>query len=100
MDDSNCACLKKRAIARSAILIVLVCLLAAVSVAFPTPHHTWYVSATASSGGDGSAGAPFNSLALVQAASKPGDTIVVVPSPVSVPPPLTGALSCNPDNIS
>jgi hypothetical protein len=44
------------------------------------------VSATAAAGGDGSANAPFNSLALVQVASGPGDTIIIEPSPLSVPP--------------
>lgn len=86
MNDSDSVRFKKRSIARPAILIALVCLLGVPALTFPGPPHTWYVSATASSGGDGSAGAPFNSLALVQAASKPGDTIVVEPSPVSVPP--------------
>lgn len=46
----------------------------------------WYVSATATAGGDGSKKAPFSSLALVQQASGPGDTIVVLASPVSVAP--------------
>lgn len=49
-------------------------------------HRRWYVSATAAAGGDGSATAPFSSLALVQQASGPGDTIIIEPSPVSVPP--------------
>jgi len=49
-------------------------------------HHRWYVSATARAGGDGSVAAPFNTLAQVQQASGPGDTIIVVPSPISVPP--------------
>jgi hypothetical protein len=49
-------------------------------------HHRWYVSATAAAGGEGSVTAPFNTLSQVQQASGPGDTIIVVPSPVSVPP--------------
>jgi hypothetical protein len=49
-------------------------------------HHRWYVSATAAAGGDGSATAPFNTLAQVQQASGTGDTIIIVPSPISVPP--------------
>jgi hypothetical protein len=49
-------------------------------------HNKWYVSATAAAGGNGSASAPFNTLAQVQQASGPGDTIIVVPSPTSVPP--------------
>jgi hypothetical protein len=55
-------------------------------------HHTWYVSAVAPSGGKGSAQSPFNSLATVQAASGPGDTIVIVPSPVSSAP-LDGGIT-------
>jgi hypothetical protein len=58
-------------------------------------HHRWYVGASAAAGGDGSANAPFNSLALVQAASGPGDTIVVLPSPLSVPP-LDGGIALKP----
>jgi len=49
-------------------------------------HTKWYVNATAAAGGNGSATAPFNTLAQVQEASGPGDTIIVVPSPLSVPP--------------
>src|SRR6202022_4031005 len=58
-------------------------------------HHRWFVSATAPAGGDGSADHPFNSLAGVQAASGAGDIIVVVPSPVSVPP-LDGGIALKP----
>src|SRR6516164_6947370 len=49
-------------------------------------HSKWYVSVTAAAGGNGSASAPFNTLVQVQQASGPGDTIIVVPSPLSVPP--------------
>ncbi len=55
-------------------------------------HHRWFVSAAAPSGGNGSANAPFNSLALVEQASGPGDTIVVEPSPASTPP-LDGGIA-------
>ena len=55
-------------------------------------HHRWYVSATLGAGGDGSAATPFNTLAQVQQASGPGDIIIVVPSPVSVPP-LDGGIA-------
>lgn len=41
-------------------------------------HHTWYVQAAAPAGGNGSVGHPFDSLAGVQQASAPGDTIVVL----------------------
>jgi hypothetical protein len=74
----------------------------AVTVAVMSPgnssnytHHRWYVSAAAAAGGDGSAVAPFNSLALVQGASGPGDTILIEPSPVSTPP-LDGGIALQP----
>ena len=54
-----------------------------------------YVSATAASGGNGSARAPFNSLAAVEAASNAGDTIVVLPAPLTVPP-LDGGIALKP----
>lgn len=55
-------------------------------------HNKWYVSATAAVGGNGSASAPFNTLAQVQQASGPGDTIILVPSPINVPP-LDGGIA-------
>ena len=58
-------------------------------------HHRWFVSATAPDGGTGSANAPFNSLAAVQQASGPGDTIVVEPAPASTPP-LDGGIALQP----
>lgn len=54
-----------------------------------------YVSATATPGGNGSARAPFNSLAAVEAASNAGDTIVVLPAPLTVPP-LDGGIALKP----
>jgi hypothetical protein len=54
-----------------------------------------FVSASAASGGNGSRHAPFNSLAAVQAASGTGDKIVVLASPVSVPP-LDGGIALKP----
>src|SRR2546430_15671822 len=41
---------------------------------------TWYVKADAAAGGDGSRSRPFATLAQVEAASRPGDTIRVLPS--------------------
>jgi hypothetical protein len=55
-------------------------------------QNKWYVSATAGVGGNGSAAAPFNTLAQVQQASGPGDTIIVLPSPLSTPP-LDGGIA-------
>ncbi|MEA2496797.1 MAG: hypothetical protein QOJ29_4708 [Thermoleophilaceae bacterium] len=42
---------------------------------------TWHVRSGAPAGGDGSAGKPFDSLAALEAASGPGDSIVVDPAP-------------------
>jgi len=58
-------------------------------------HRTWFVSATAPSGGDGSADAPFNTLAAVQQASQPGDTIIIEPAPLDIPP-LDGGIALKP----
>ena len=57
--------------------------------------HRWYVSATASPGGDGRIHSPFNSLAAVEQASSPGDTIVIQASPLNVPP-LEGGIALKP----
>ena len=76
---------------------IIVSMTAAVSVASATPVKagTWYVSATALASGRGSASSPFNTLAQVQNISRPGDTIVVVPSPVDAPP-LDGGIILKP----
>lgn len=55
-------------------------------------NHHWYVNASASPGGDGSIQSPFNSLAAVEQASSPGDTIVIQASPMNVPP-LDGGIA-------
>ncbi|MDX1498176.1 MAG: hypothetical protein R3352_11515, partial [Salinisphaeraceae bacterium] len=44
-----------------------------------------YASATAAPEGDGSRTAPFDSLQALEAASAPGDTLIILPSPVEVP---------------
>jgi hypothetical protein len=54
-----------------------------------------FVSATAAPGGNGSQQAPFNSLAAVEQASAPGDEIVVLASPMNVPP-LNGGIALKP----
>jgi hypothetical protein len=41
---------------------------------------TWYVKGDAAAGGDGSRSRPFTTLEQVEAASRPGDTIRVLPS--------------------
>jgi hypothetical protein len=47
---------------------------------------TWYVRSGARPPGNGGARSPFPTLRAVEAAAAPGDTIVVEPAPVSVPP--------------
>ena len=65
------------------------------AVAAPRHTQTWYVSAAAAAGGDGSASAPFNTLAAVQQVYGPGDTILIEPSPLSVSP-LDGGIALLP----
>jgi hypothetical protein len=89
--------MRKRTLACAATLCGLLVAAAMQAGALPASagtgsQHTWYVSASAGSGGVGTRAAPFNSLSAVQTASGPGDTIVVLPSPLSVPP-LDGGIA-------
>jgi hypothetical protein len=92
---TGCACRAHRNLAaRSTLLITAAPAIITIAIADMAradgkdayAHYSWYVSASAAAGGDGSAAAPFNTLARVQQASGPGDTIIIVPSPISVPP--------------
>jgi hypothetical protein len=76
---------------------LIMAMTAAVSIAATNSvkASTWYVSATAVAVGHGTASAPFNTLGQVQQASRPGDTIIVVPSPLSAPP-LDGGIVLKP----
>ncbi|GAA1592849.1 hypothetical protein GCM10009764_14840 [Nocardia ninae] len=56
------------------------------------PGRTWYVSATAMAGGNGTEATPFNTLQAVQQASGDGDTIVVLAAPLGTPP-LDGGIA-------
>jgi hypothetical protein len=56
---------------------------------------TYYVSADATSIGEGSRAHPFRSLEDVERASRAGDTIIVLPSPFGVPP-LDGGIALKP----
>ncbi|WP_141717601.1 hypothetical protein [Nocardia altamirensis] len=56
------------------------------------PGQTWYVTAAAQAGGNGTETAPFNTLQAVQQASGAGDTIVVLPAPLGTPP-LDGGIA-------
>jgi hypothetical protein len=58
--------------------------------------RTWYVLASAAGGGNGSQQRPFATLAAVQRASGPGDTILVLPSPPGVAA-LDGGIALKPD---
>jgi hypothetical protein len=60
------------------------------------PQHTWWVQAGAPAAGTGTAQHPFSSLAQVQAASGPGDRILVLPAP-SADGPLDGGIALQPD---
>jgi hypothetical protein len=53
-----------------------------VAVAAPRHTQTWYVSAAAAAGGDGSASAQFNSISQLVTVYGPGDTIMIEPAPV------------------
>src|SRR5437879_4786388 len=48
--------------------------------------RTWYVSASGKPGGNGLRENPFESLIFAQGWSAPGDTLVILPSPLSTPP--------------
>src|SRR6516164_7654410 len=71
---------------RFALLLAPVVALAAVAAADAAPRHTqtWYVSATAPAGGNGSASAPFNSISQLVTVYGPGDTIMIEPAPVGM----------------
>ena len=58
-------------------------LAAPAAAASAQPSPTWYVRAGAAPGGDGTHRAPFGSLAQIEAASRPGDRVVVLPAPRS-----------------
>ncbi|MFE9576811.1 hypothetical protein ACFYO1_10545 [Nocardia sp. NPDC006044] len=81
---------------RFAAAAALGCALAAPALpANAEPGQTWYVSATAMPGGNGTEATPFNSLPTVQQASGEGDTIVVLPAPIGTAP-LDGGLALKP----
>ncbi|WP_330182906.1 hypothetical protein OHB26_04125 [Nocardia sp. NBC_01503] len=70
---------------RACAFALLVCVPQVAGVAQAQPDSTtWYVSAAAGPGGTGTPDAPFDTLAAVEAASRPGDTIVVQPVPTTV----------------
>jgi hypothetical protein len=74
----------------------IACLCLALASATGIAHgKTWFVRAGAAAGGGGSESAPFNSLPAVERASAPGDTITVLPAPLSEPP-LDGGIALKP----
>jgi hypothetical protein len=66
------------------------------SAAHVRASKQWFVRAAAQSAGNGSRRAPFQTLAAAEAASAPGQEIVVLPSPISTPP-LNGGIALKPD---
>jgi hypothetical protein len=73
--------------------VLLSVVVTALSFGVGRAAQTWYVSAGAAAGGDGSFGAPFDSLADVEATSAAGDTIIVLASGA----PLDGGIALKPD---
>lgn len=77
---------KRTRVARSTLVFTALCatmafVLTGAALADP-PHQTWYINGAAPAGGNGSASAPFNTLAAVQEVYGPGDTIMIEPSTV------------------
>ncbi|MEU0540784.1 hypothetical protein ABZ319_13025 [Nocardia sp. NPDC005978] len=68
---------------------------AAASVRAEPDSTTWYVSAAAPIGGDGTRDAPFGSLAAVETASRAGDTIMVRAVAPDIAP-LDGGIALKP----
>jgi hypothetical protein len=67
-------------VVRLLMAVAATALLSAVVVAPAQAKKVWYVKATAKPGGTGALWAPFDDLASVQKASKPGQIIMVLPS--------------------
>ncbi len=67
-----------------ATLLLCAWLVCGVSYASAAAPRTWYVRASVT-GGDGSMSKPFGTLAAVEQAAGPGDTIEVLPSRASMP---------------
>ena len=80
---------------RVSALAALAALVLAVVPAAGADGRTLRVSATANPGGDGSRVQPFDSLARVEHASRPGDRILVLPAPPSTAP-LDGGIALKP----
>ena len=83
---------------RASAAAVIAILVAGVFGAAAAGAATWYVRSGASPGGQGSARSPFATLRAVEAAAAPGDTVVVEPAPVSVPP-LDGGIALKPRQV-
>ena len=83
-DFSKPICAKRFLVSRCALLLTPIAMLVVAVVAEAAPRHTqtWYVSAAAAAGGDGSASTPFNSISQLVTVYGPGDTIMIEPAPV------------------
>ena len=75
----------ERSIWRRSLSLGLIAMATGVGAA-PAEGQTLHVSATAEGVGVGTREAPFASLASAEAASNPGDTIVILASPITAPP--------------
>src|SRR5690349_16508898 len=64
----------------TALAAILITLAFAVPAYAASGPRTWVVSADAPAGGNGTAARPFRTLAQVARASRPGDTIRVLPA--------------------
>ncbi len=76
----------------AAMLCGVVVVLSAMAWSAPASARTLYVSASGAETGNGIRSTPFHNLAAVEQASKPGDTIVVLATPLGVPP-LEGGIA-------
>lgn len=73
--------------------LALLVLVFAPATAQAAETQSWYVSAAAPAGGDGSQDRPFATLAAVEQASHAGDAIIVLPSTTA----LDGGIALKPD---
>jgi hypothetical protein len=83
----------------SAMLCCVLSVLSALALSAPASARTLYVSASGSSTGNGTRSAPFQNLAAVERASKPGDTIIVLATPLDLPPLEGGIALKNGQNL-
>ena len=81
-----------RRIRVSAMLCWVLSAVSALATPAPASARTFYVSSSGSEAGKGTRSAPFHNLAEVERASRPGDTIIILATPLGVPP-LDGGIA-------